>query len=184
VPHVDANPERAAQESALCQTCGLCCEGQLFGWVELRPEEVERAKAWPVGVTTKGGEVGFEQPCACFQRMRCTVYAQRPKACVDYRCMLLKRVEKGEITPAFAQARIDEARGLFDEIQRRLPANDRKRIWDRVDDHWDLERLKALVEGGELDPSTAMSIVALDVVLTKHFRSPKPPKGSPPPAAP
>ena len=90
--------------------------------------------------------------------------------CVQYSCKLLQRLRQNEISQAAALERVAQARGLLEQIEARLPAASAKRIWQRINERWDLEELKSLLASGELDPGTLMAIVALDVHLTKYFR--------------
>ena len=160
-------------ESTLCQACGLCCQGQLYAWVSLLPQEVALAESWPVEMVRHEAASGFKQPCGCFQDQRCTVYAQRPQTCVNYRCQLLRGLGQGEITQAVALERVAQARGLFEKLQLQLPSATGKRIWERIAERWDLSTLKPLLASGEIDAETLMAIVALNVLLTKHFRTDK-----------
>ena len=162
--------ENLPDESALCQTCGLCCQGQLYSWVALRPDEVALAETWPVKMAKRADGISFKQPCGCFQQMRCSVYAQRPQTCVQYCCKLLGRLRQNEISQAAALKRVATARELFDQVEARLPAASGKRIWHRINERWGLQALQPLVASGELDSGTLMAIVALDVYLTKYFR--------------
>lgn len=162
--------EVLATESALCRACGLCCQGQLYGWVSLRVDEVERVKTWPVTLVQHGDVAGFSQPCGCFREQQCSVYSQRPKTCVEYRCQLLRRLRQSETTQPVALELVRLARGFFDQIQARLPADQGKRIWQRIIERWDLTTLKSLLVRGDIDSATLMAIVSLDVLLTKHFR--------------
>ena len=163
---IDNSPD----EFALCQACGLCCQGQLYNRVSLRPEEVALVKTWPVEMVTRGDEVSFAQPCGCFQAMHCTVYSQRPRTCVEYSCQLLRRLRHMEISQAAALERVVQARGLFEQIQAHLSEATVKPIWQRIIDRWDLTALQPLLSSGELHMDTLMAIVALDVLLTKYFR--------------
>ena len=162
-----------ANESALCQACGLCCQGQLYGWVKLLPHEVALAESWPVEMIRHEAASGFKQPCGCFREQRCTVYAERPQTCVNYRCRLLLGLGQGEISQAMALGRVAQARGLFDKLQRQLPPTTGKRIWERIIDRWDLPAFRSLLASGEIDSDTLMTILALDVLLTKYFRTDK-----------
>jgi uncharacterized protein len=164
--------DSVSDESALCRACGLCCQGQLYSWVELRPEEVALAEAWPLEVVTSAAKPGFNQPCGCFQEMRCTVYPDRPQICVQYSCELLRRFRQREVSLPTALERVAQARALVAQIEARLPAGSSKRIWERVQERWDLLALKPLVASGDLSAGTLLDIVALDVFLTKHFRGP------------
>jgi Fe-S-cluster containining protein len=85
-----------ADLAALCQSCGLCCDGSLFGRVGLEPEEVELARRRRLRVLPRAE--GFEQPCAALAspgprlgERRCSIYDDRPLACRRFVCRLLDR---------------------------------------------------------------------------------------------
>ena len=80
----------------LCQSCGLCCDGSLFGRVDLEPEEVEAARRHRLRVLP--GARGFEQPCAALASSgpglatrRCSIYGERPASCRRFACRLYDR---------------------------------------------------------------------------------------------
>jgi hypothetical protein len=80
----------------LCQSCGLCCDGSLFGRVDLAPEEVEPARRR--GLRVFHDARGFEQPCAALASAgpgpgyrRCSIYDERPRACRRFVCRLYDR---------------------------------------------------------------------------------------------
>jgi Fe-S-cluster containining protein len=95
---------------ALCQSCGLCCDGSLFGRVTLQPEEVVVAKKSRLRVISTGK--GFEQPCSALVRttpgagehVACSIYDERPLACRRFVCRLHDRFrrEGGPIEPRLA----------------------------------------------------------------------------------
>lgn len=85
----------------LCLRCGLCCDGTLFTHVALTPDEEKRLQL--------GGVI--RQPCPKLQAdCRCSVYAQRPKGCAHFVCMLGRALESGEVG-------LDEATGLVNELR-------------------------------------------------------------------
>lgn len=111
------------QEQTLCIACGLCCDGSLFSWVKLRPAEMAPARA--AGLSVYGNEPadrGFAQPCACFSD-RCSIYtsAAYPKACGAYRCALLNRSSKGEITYQNALDHIFAFKNICKDVHSALP---------------------------------------------------------------
>lgn len=82
----------------LCLRCGLCCNGVLFADVELRAGD-DPAALTEAGVPLhyKQGKIKFPQPCACFEKGRCRIYAERPMRCRAFDCRLLQRAQEGKI---------------------------------------------------------------------------------------
>jgi Fe-S-cluster containining protein len=102
------NPDAAETGLALlCQSCGLCCDGSLFGRVDLESEEVERARKLRLKVVPSGKT--FEQPCSALvtsgsddrARRSCSIYDERPLSCRRFACRLYERHrrEGGPIEP-------------------------------------------------------------------------------------
>ena len=80
----------------LCQSCGLCCDGSLFGRVRLEPEEVEPARKRRLRVLDSGK--GFQQGCSALAALEgergrriCSIYPARPRACRRFVCRLYER---------------------------------------------------------------------------------------------
>jgi Fe-S-cluster containining protein len=80
----------------LCQSCGMCCDGSLFGRVDLEPEEVETARRHRLRVLPEAR--AFEQPCAALASSgpglatrRCSMYDERPASCRRFACRLYDR---------------------------------------------------------------------------------------------
>ena len=85
----------------LCLECGMCCDGTLFTHVALKPDEAKR-----IGI-----DGVIRQPCPQLGADRkCGVYAQRPRGCSTFVCMLGRALEDGEVG-------FDEALGLVREGQ-------------------------------------------------------------------
>ena len=97
--------------SQLCPACGLCCNGVLFGDVELqRGDNAKLLTQLGLNLFRKGGKSAFSQPCSCFDGKLCGIYADRPKQCRAFECGLLKRVQAGKLTAGAALKTIAEAR--------------------------------------------------------------------------
>lgn len=82
----------------LCQACGLCCDGSLFGRVPLGLEE--HVPEAPLGIVTnpQGGR-HIPQPCAALQGTVCQRYTEeRPLACRRYECLLYCALREGEVS--------------------------------------------------------------------------------------
>jgi Fe-S-cluster containining protein len=100
--------------ATLCQSCGLCCDGSLFGRVDLGPDEVEPMRKRRLRITD-GGRT-FEQPCAALTSGEtavktdvrvCSIYDQRPSSCHRFVCRLYDRHERegGPLEPRLAAVR-------------------------------------------------------------------------------
>jgi uncharacterized protein len=107
--------------SALCPTCGLCCNGVLFGYVALRrSDDPSRLARLGLPLEQKGRITRFPQPCAAFDGVGCRIYAERPTYCQGFECRLLQRVQRGRFTVRAAQRSIRQARRLLATIERLL----------------------------------------------------------------
>jgi Fe-S-cluster containining protein len=94
----------------LCPNCGLCCNGVLFGDVELqRGDDAKRLTQLSVKLFRKGRKTAFPQPCACLVNGLCRIYADRPKRCAAFDCHLLQQVQEGKVTATRALKKIAAA---------------------------------------------------------------------------
>jgi Fe-S-cluster containining protein len=104
--------------ATLCPACGLCCNGVLFGDVELRRgDDPERLAAAGLELFAKGNRTAFAQPCACFDGALCRIYAGRPQRCRAFECAQIRRLNAGETSLAAARRAIRAARRHADEVR-------------------------------------------------------------------
>lgn len=100
----------AEQLSTLCRSCGLCCDGSLFGRARLAPDEVDDARRIKLRVVPNGAS--FAQPCTAWKPgVGCGVYLERPRTCRKFSCKLFERhrTEGGPLAPRLqAVARVRE----------------------------------------------------------------------------
>jgi Fe-S-cluster containining protein len=109
----------------LCQACGLCCDGSLFGRAALEP--AERAAARKNRLRVLDDARGFEQPCSALAavetaagavpRRSCSIYAERPVSCRRFTCRLYERHrrEGGPLEPRLEAIR--RVRQLLSELE-------------------------------------------------------------------
>ena len=112
-----------ADLAILCQSCGLCCDGSLFGKVPLDREEVGLARRHRLRVVDNGTR--FEQPCIALsprdgssgQERVCSIYDERPRSCRSFVCRLYDRHrrEGGPLGPRLIAAR--RVRELVAELE-------------------------------------------------------------------
>jgi hypothetical protein len=110
----------------LCPACGLCCNGVIFANVGLQPgDEVTRLSMAGLPITTPRSALRpshLAQPCAAFDGCHCRVYADRPRYCREFECVLLKSVQAGRTESATALRIIRTARERADKVRRLLCA--------------------------------------------------------------
>jgi uncharacterized protein len=123
--------------AALCQACGLCCDGTLFGRVGLEADEIEPARRNRLHVIESG--TSFEQPCAALsvgERRLCSAYETRPRACARFVCRLYERhrTEGGSLEPRLSAVR--RVRELMTELHGKgvLPGDRLAELTKRIDD--------------------------------------------------
>ena len=106
----------------LCRSCGLCCDGSLFGHVRLSSDEVLRLKA--LGIATfknADGTLRLKQCCTALKGKDCGIYFSRPEACRKYVCDLGEAVTEEEIPLEEAMEIVLEAHRLIRKVELALP---------------------------------------------------------------
>lgn len=151
--------------SELCRSCGLCCDGTLFGHVPVTRDEANglRHRLPIVRATDERGD-RIEQGCAALGPRGCDVYDVRPAACADYQCTLLRRVRSGDTLPEDAARTLARILELVDRVRDALPSGSglRTRLSALADAHA-MTRLRG--EVGE----AAMDLKLLHVMLPRHL---------------
>jgi len=86
-----------ANQQSICQSCGICCDGTLFGSAEI--DSSGPGPLWPAKVlqSISDGKT-LPQPCSAFQKHICVIYPSRPKVCQSFSCALLKEFSSGAIS--------------------------------------------------------------------------------------
>jgi hypothetical protein len=89
----------------------------MFSSVQLEPEdEVTPLMTAGVNIYFEANANMFKLPCAAHKNCTCTVYANRPKNCRSYKCELLKRFERGDISRQAAQEIVTKVVSLKNEV--------------------------------------------------------------------
>ena len=114
------NPQLEADASRLCQECGLCCSGAIFGRVELA-EQDDPERIRKLGDFIVESEVGPQMPLPCKAFVtKCTIYEDRPHCCRMFECRLRVRVKEAFLPIKDALEVVEQTREMIDEIHRRL----------------------------------------------------------------
>jgi len=109
---MDSSPQ------SLCLSCGLCCDGTLFSSVPLKQDdEITPLKTVGINIVSDSDSNSFKLPCAAHQNRTCIVYANRPLSCKTYKCELLKRFERDDISHEAALKLINKIVSLKNEVK-------------------------------------------------------------------
>lgn len=141
----------------LCSSCALCCNGVLFGDVELQavdnPKALQQAG---LKLQRKGKKHCLTQPCPCLdERNLCRIYSVRPARCSSFECLLLKRVLDGELDMVEAQKATRDARKQTQKVVSLL------RELGQREEHLPLSRRYARLMSEPIDLAADESIVEL-----------------------
>jgi uncharacterized protein len=104
---------------SLCLRCGLCCDGTLFGDVELTGRR-EAMRLESLGLKVDEDDADAELlslPCAALHTTRCSIYVHRPQCCRTFECRLLQKAQRGTVTVDDAMGRIAEARAQVQRVK-------------------------------------------------------------------
>jgi uncharacterized protein len=120
----------------LCVPCGLCCSGVLFAWLPILPEERRSIEGRRLPVFENKLGPALALPCAGRRDDGCTIYADRPSVCADYRCKLLKDCLEGRIELHRAIEVVAETKSALAYAECHLAGEDpRRTIWDKAEHH-------------------------------------------------
>lgn len=92
-----------ASQNNICIQCGLCCNGTLFNWANIEPNEVID-ELFPTEIIKidKREKSVFSLPCQFLNNCVCTIYTsespKRPLICAKFKCKLLQKYEENQIT--------------------------------------------------------------------------------------
>ena len=113
-------PAELEAVSQLCPACGLCCNGVLFGDVELqRGDNAKQLASLGMDLQKKkNGKICFTQPCSCFDGKFCAIYESRPKRCRSFECRLLERTQSRKVSVSSALKAIAEARRCVETVRK------------------------------------------------------------------
>lgn len=119
----EAKPGDNSVASRLCLSCGLCCNGVLFGDVRVEEEDKpEKLLRLGLPLQRTEGTWHFDQPCSAHGCAGCGIYEDRPAYCAEFNCALLQDVLRGRRDEEEAGRIIDRAKGLAESVDEMLTA--------------------------------------------------------------
>lgn len=106
--------------SDLCVACGMCCDGTMFGNVVCSKEEADYMGSLGLETKKKDNQTNhvFLEPCPLHINGSCSIYEdpKKPKTCSSYKCALLKRVLRNEITPEQAMKKVGRIKKAKEDL--------------------------------------------------------------------
>jgi Fe-S-cluster containining protein len=151
----------------LCLACGLCCNGVIFADVKLQPGDdagLLRSVGLPVSNSKSARRAPrLMQPCAALEGSVCRVYAERPKHCRAFECVLLRSVRAGRTEPEAALHLIRTAQNRAEKVWclLRVVGDTAEGIALSVR----FRRTARRLEGAELDDGTADAYAQLTLAV-------------------
>lgn len=149
----------------ICKACRLCCNGAMFGRVDLRDGEADPPARFGFDVAERWGHRCFTQPCRQLDANGCRAYAARPQACREYMCLSLRALERGRIDAAELARRTALARQAMAGLEALLKPDENQR--------GARERWIALARAPARSPDETeflLRFAAFDRVLQRYFR--------------
>lgn len=102
----------------LCARCGLCCDGTLYNYVSLVPDDLPPLAKYPqLALKVRDHQETFDLGCALHTGTGCSAYADRPSTCSRYVCGVLRAVARDELTEHEAVLVIEEAVALTANVK-------------------------------------------------------------------
>ena len=157
----------------ICLSCGLCCDGTLVGFVQLDSEELSLLRQlMDIEETDENGM--FFLPCNKFDCNGCNIYSQRPKACSNFECGVLKSVDKKELS-------FDKATEVIDVVKQKKIAIEKQVATLQIElqsksFHFKMLELKKLLRKDNPELSLSqnhqellLEVRELDKLLSKNF---------------
>ena len=158
--------------SALCASCGLCCDGSLYTQARAEKDELDRLAGFGMELFEAKGGDRFRLPCPALDGACCTIYENRFAICRSFRCALLRRYQSGEVPLDEALRHVATAHEMLDRIEARSPGNRPLRARRQLA----AEAQKAMGEPGEGRAEAArtyVELIALERFLDSRFRNQK-----------
>ena len=161
--------------ASICEQCGLCCSGSVFAWVPAQAEEIERLRALGFPLEQRGETTVFPLGCTMLDGTLCRVYPDRPATCRAFRCEVLRKVDRGDLSEQDALDLIGQAKALLARVEALLDAGEdlatARALWRQ---HLAADQPRRAVAG---DPPRVQQLLlhmtALNLFLDRHFRTDK-----------
>ncbi|MBB4612568.1 YkgJ family cysteine cluster protein [Novosphingobium taihuense] len=154
-------------EQDLCTGCAACCDGTIFGYVEVSRDE-EVALGGLFTMESRKDDAIFYQPCPHSVGQRCQIYSRRPETCRKFHCHTLKALRGGEIESGEAVRRVDQMLKQREQLQADLLKDETL--------NQARNRRQMIASSQERTPTEMtflLKLTAFDLLLDRYFRDPR-----------
>lgn len=161
------------RDTAPCVGCGLCCTGVLYSRAQVQPGEEQVISAAGLKLMEGEDKNYFQLPCHHESGGRCTIYENRFTICRTFRCALLRAYQAGKIGREEAQATVQTACQLVDDVVTSDPAAKLFIIRTELRRGLAADIPKASREEQAAIGRRLLAMTALDAFLERWFRNQK-----------
>jgi Fe-S-cluster containining protein len=170
--------------TTLCTTCGVCCNGVMFAYVEVAPDELRPETRRRLQVLD--GEKRFTLPCRGHAPEGCQVYEDRPQICRGYTCLLYEEHKASPVELDRKLRRVARVKELVASIRARRKASHHEWLPQAI------AEMLSVGKPSDVEPELLLDIAELAMRLQRDMGwSPEPeepkaeePKAEGPKAAP
>lgn len=160
----------AADDTPLCVTCAMCCDGTLFRRAKIYDGEVDEIRESGLEILEDENATFFRLPCRHNHCGACQIYDRRFHVCRTFFCALYKRQAAGEISMADARNVVATALSIRDRVTENEP---RARM--HIDRHAMRNELAERLATASPAERPAIGrqlieLISLDTYLDRHFR--------------
>lgn len=96
----------------------MCCNGTLFNYVTLVPDDLPKLAKYPqLVLKVRNEQETFDEPCVLHTGTGCSAYDDRPATCERYVCGVLRAVGKDELSEQEGLLVIREGKALVEQVK-------------------------------------------------------------------
>lgn len=162
--------------TTLCTTCGVCCNGVMFAYVEVGEHELRPETRARLHVLQE--ERRFILPCRGHAPSGCQVYDDRPQICRGYTCSLYEEHKASPVELDRKLRRVARIKELVASIRARRRSSHHEWLPRAI------AEMLAVGKPSDVEPELLLDIAELAMRLQRDLGwSPEPeePKGEPDP---
>lgn len=152
---------RDEELTKLCRSCGVCCNGVMFAYVEVGPGELTPDTRRRLQVLE--AEKRFTLPCLAHTPSGCGIYQDRPEICRGYTCAMYDEHEASGGDLERKLRRVDRIKDLVASVRARRTNAPREWLPRAI------AEMLAVGKPTEVEPELLLDIAELAMRLQRDF---------------